>query len=375
MSAAAVRAETAARARASGGTHALVPGQTPEGQHVLSIVLKRSYTVGDDGRCLRAAQDRKILPADKHYDDPMNSSVEFAADFVPFKIATDVVVNAVAHAPNGRPTTELLASVMVGAARKDVRVVGDRTCIYQPGAPPAFTEPTPFLTMPVRYERAYGGVDIGSDPKMPALYARNHLGRGYAIRNVREVVDGLELPNVEEPGDPLAPERVCSEHFMHWERQPAPAGFGWTCKTWRPRCLYAGVMPADRALEEELRGMFAKAIPAAQRSLFDQTRLPPMDFHFFNGASDGLVRPFLAGTEQIRLINLTSGGDLAIALPGDRPSIELDIGDGPQRSDVVLHTVMIHAETAEVDLVWRAAFPYRGPDWLPEMRKLEVMIA
>jgi hypothetical protein len=62
-------------------------------------------------------------------------------------------------------------------------------------------------------------------------------------------------------------------------------------------------------------------------------------------------------------------------LPGERPAISLDIGDGPQDAPVVLHTVMIHADRAEVDLVWRAAFPYRGPDWLPEMKRLEVLIA
>jgi hypothetical protein len=356
------------------GHHALVPGQTPEGQHVLAIIVKRTYAITDDGTCRRAELDRKVMAADKHYDDPMNTSVEFAADFIPFKIATDVAVNAVAYVPGGTPARELVASVVIGAARKDVRVIGDRTAIYQPGGVPAFTEPLPFVSMPMRYERAYGGVDIASDPTMPAAYARNHLGRGYIIRNAPEVVDGLELPNIEDPADALTPERLCSEHFMHWERQPRPAGIGWTCRNWRPRAMYAGVMPADRALEAQLFAMFAKVIPSAQRALFEQTRLPPMDFRFFNGASDGLVRPFLSGAEPIRLINLTRDGDVAFTLPGERPTIALDIGDGAQSAEVVLHTVMIHAERREVDLVWRAAFPYRGPDWLPEMKTLEVLV-
>lgn len=362
------------RRPAAADQHALVPGQTPDGEHILAIILKRTYVVSADGRCVRAEKDRKILPADKHYDDPMNTSVEFAADFVPFKIATDVAVNGHAYAPGGRPTLELIATVTVGDVRKDVRVLGDRTVIHRPGSVPGFTEPVSFVTMPMRYERAYGGVDIASDPKMPAAYARNHFGRGYAIRNAAEVVDGLELPNLEDPADPLTPERVCSEHFMHWERQPKPAAFGWTCRTWRPRATYAGVMPADRALEQELFAMFAKVIPAAQQALFAQTRLPPMDFRFFNGASEGLVLPFLAGTERVRLTNLTPDGDLSFTLPGERPTIALDIGDGAQTADTVLHTVQVHADRAEVDLVWRAAFPYRGPDWLPEMRKLEVDI-
>jgi hypothetical protein len=36
---------------------------------------------------------------------------------------------------------------------------------------------------------------------------------------------------------------------------------------------------------------------------------------------------------------------------------------------------MIRMDDHEVDLVWRGAVPYRGPDWLPEMRKMEITIA
>src|SRR5690348_16445946 len=146
--------------RARPGNHALVPGQTPDGQHVLSIILKRTYIVSRSGRCVRADKEHKVLSADKHYDDPMNTSVECAADFIPFKIATDVVVNGAAYAPRGRPVQELVATVIVGEARKDVRVVGDRTSVFRPGGTPEFTDPVPFATMPLRYELAYGGVDI-----------------------------------------------------------------------------------------------------------------------------------------------------------------------------------------------------------------------
>ena len=37
-----------------------------------------------------------------------------------------------------------------------------------------------------------------------------------------------------------------------------------------------------------------------------------------------------------------------------------------------LQTVQIHMEEREVDLVWRAAVPYPGRDWLPQMRRMEV---
>jgi hypothetical protein len=99
-----------------------------------------------------------------------------------------------------------------------------------------------------------------------------------------------------------------------------------------------------------------------------------MDFRFFNGASPGLVLPFLTGNEWIELINLTPDGDQRFQLPGDRPKIGLDIGEGVQEPATCLHTVMIRADNGQVDLVWRGAVPYPGPDWLPQMRKMEVFV-
>ena len=153
-----------------------------------------------------------------------------------------------------------------------------------------------------------------------------------------------------------------------------PQAFGWFSKYWRPRALMAGVMPADRAMERELRAAYRQVVPEDMREMYDQTGLPDMDFQFFNGASPGLVCPYLNGDEPVRTINLGPDGTVTFYLPGDRLQIALDIGNGPTEAPVVLQTVMIRMEDREVDMVWRAAFPYPGPDWLPQMRKLEVLV-
>jgi hypothetical protein len=41
---------------------------------------------------------------------------------------------------------------------------------------------------------------------------------------------------------------------------------------------------------------------------------------------------------------------------------------------VVLQTVQIRLEERELDLVWRAAVPYPGRDWLPQMRRMQVFV-
>lgn len=352
----------------------VLPGQTPDGEYILSVLVKRSYRLVPGQHCVRAEADLKLFPAEVFYDDPMNSAVKYESDFIPYKVATDVVFNAWAYAPDGRPVQALTASVAVAGKGKDILVIGDRACCYREDAPPVFTEPEPFTRMEIRYERAYGGTDIWSDPKVPCAYARNHLGRGFVIGSSRKVIDKLPLPNLEDPKQPLTPERLATGHFIAWERQPLPQSFGWVSKIWRPRSLLAGVLPADRRVEQEMRRVYAAALPPEQREVYASNPLPDMDFRFFNGAQPELTFPFLTGEEEMRTVNLSPEGELNFQLPGERPGIGLEIGSGIQEPPVVLHTVMVRMEERQVDLVWRGAVSYPGPDWLSQMRKMEVLI-
>lgn len=352
----------------------VLPGQTPDGQYILSVLVKRSYDIVPGKKCVRAESDQKLISGDVHYGDPMGSSVKLESDFVPFKVATDVVLNGTAYAPNEKPTETMSVSLKIGEFYKELRIMGDRVCRYREKSNPLFTDPVPFMSMEMCYERAYGGVDIYSDLNTPCAYARNHLGKGYVITNSKKTVESLPLPNIEDPNDLLTPERLCVGHFMYWERQPMPQGFGWFPKYWQPRASLAGVLPADRTIEQELRKAYASAIPPEQRELYEQTKLPDMDFRFFNGASQGLALSFLKGAEEVRLMNLVPECEISFQLPGDQPSIGLDIGMGLQQPEVVLHTVMIRTEDRQVDLVWRGAVLYSGPDWLPQMKQMEVLI-
>jgi Uncharacterized protein conserved in bacteria (DUF2169) len=154
-----------------------------------------------------------------------------------------------------------------------------------------------------------------------------------------------------------------------------PIGLGWFPKTSLPRAGFAGVMPGDRATEKELRAAYAQLVPPNQRDAYVKNALPEIDFRFFNGASPGLDLPYLTGTEEIVTRNLSPEGLLSFSLPGECPRIGLDVGFGIQEPDVLLHTVMIHLEQRQVDLVWRGAVPYPGLNWLPQMRKMEVELA
>ena len=99
-----------------------------------------------------------------------------------------------------------------------------------------------------------------------------------------------------------------------------------------------------------------------------------MDFRFFNGALSGLAVPYLRGGETVRTGNLTPDATFSFAVLTETVKIGVDIGQGISEPEVVMHTVMIRMEDRQVDLVWRGAVPYAGPEWLPQMPKLDIFV-
>ena len=357
------------------GASVVLPGQSPEGAYILSVLLKRSYHIANGEPCQPMDPNRALAAGDVFWVEPMSSTVRYESDFIPFKTATDVVLNGTVHAPDQTPTTTCRVSLQVGAHSKSIAVIGDRTAHYNDGDTPLFGDPIPFTKMQLRYERAYGGVDVYSDPQTVYPYPRNPLGCGFAVANSAASIDGLQLPNLEDPAALLTPEQLCLQEYANWESRPLPAGFGWIAKTWLPRAALAGVMPADRAIEQEMRKAYAQLVPKEMRNAYLQNGIRDMDFRFFNGASPGLVLDTVAPGELIVTNNLTDTGHFYFYLPGDAPRLGLDIGAGVQEPDAALHTVMIDMDERRLDLVWRGAVPYRGPDWLPQMRKMEVLVS
>jgi hypothetical protein len=354
----------------------VVSGKNDEGNPVFCVLLKRTYDIISGKQPARAEHARPLELVDVYNPpgDPETCSVRFERDILPFKTATDVVVIGKVHAPRGESTAQCDAEVQVGRALKQVRVIGDRECIYRPGESPAFTEPLPFTEMSLLYERAYGGTDRKSIPDMPFPYARNPVGAGFVLNNTGDTVDGLALPNFEDPSDLLTPERVIVGELEDWPYQPLPQGFSWYQMTWYPRCSFVGAVPGfvdpDTVMPEETLGL----VPKGQIALARQFKLPSFDVRFNNGASPGLMLPFLSGGESVRLKNLCIDGDLQFLLPVDIPVIAMDIGFGLRELQPALHTVCIRPEDRQLDLVWRGAHEYPGIDWLPEMQKLVVEI-
>jgi len=354
----------------------IVPGQNDAGEHVFSVIVKRSYRLAPNGGVERLAADHPLRLIDEYYDDgdAETSTVRHESEVAPFKPATDVVVIGKAYAPHGRATPQMRVSVWVGDVQKVLVVTGNRRCEYRAGASPTFTDPEPFVEMDIRYERAYGGRDERSIPDVPFIYPRNGMGKGVVLRNVRAAVDGLALPNIEEPHALLTPDRLFLEEPERWHLQPLPAGLGWRQRSWYPRAALLGSYPpfldAGTVTPEEQMGLLLEDHVA----LAKQSRLKPMVAWFNNGASLGLMVPDLRGDEPVTLTGLAAEGPLEFALPGETPRITLDLGLGAVEPPAKLHTVSIRVDERELDLIWRAAVTYDGYAWLPQMTRLHAEI-
>ena len=354
------------------GVFEIIPGQNDQGEHVFCVIAKRSYRIVPGAALQRLDADYPLRQVDEYYDrgDPEWSTVEQEYELAPFKPLTDVVVVGKAYAPGDKPVSQMSVSVKVGRRIKSINVFGDRECQFCPGKLPKFTEPKPFTEMEIRYDRAYGGRDEKSVPDIPFFYPRNYMGTGVVLRNTKESIDGLMLPNLEDPNDLLTPERVVLEKPEDWPKQPMPQGFGWLQRTWYPRCTYVGAFPAfadvDTVTPEEHLGL----VPQDHIALAKQFRLPSFDARFNNGASLGMTYTALAPDETIALKGFTAEGDLEFSLPGETPEIVLDIGRGESLLEVVLHTVNVRPDGLEVDLIWRGAQVYEGYSWWPQMKRL-----
>ncbi len=120
----------------------------------------------------------------------------------------EVLLAATAYAPSNKPATRMSVRVTVGAIDKQLNILGDREWLYGLVPLHQITEPAPFSSIPIRYDRAYGGPD----------YPANPIGQAHTGQRVPAFVgvNRGRMPNIELPQEPVRSHRA----------KYAPAGFG-----------------------------------------------------------------------------------------------------------------------------------------------------
>ena len=123
-----------------------------DGQEVLVLMLSASFETQANGALTPAPEQLAVAFGDAPFGDPALSSIRYEADIAPVKPGADIIVNGSVHAPRGQPAAEVQVGLRVGPIRKVLTVTGDRAL-----AGGGYSAPRPFRTMPIVWERAYGG--------------------------------------------------------------------------------------------------------------------------------------------------------------------------------------------------------------------------
>jgi hypothetical protein len=354
----------------------LAPGYGPDGTPLLSILAKRTYRFAN-GKTAEPDPEKPIPfhEKDEYLDagDPLKDATRAEAEIIAYKPLTDVILHTSAHAPRGQKATSLDAGIMVGPYRKLVRVFGDRKVVVQ-GVGFAFGAPEPFESMRLDYGRAYGGKDSRSLPGVEYSYPRNPIGKGFLIKDDPALLQGLALPNAEDPNKPLTPANLALGRYENWTRQPEPCAFGYAPRNAFPRLQQSGLSKPDQIDAEADRRMRLQDMPEIGVPGQNQppAPMPLMNPEFFNGAPPGLKLPYLKGDETVKLRYLDPDHPaFEFRLCPERPRLGLDVGQGRVELPVTLQTLEIYKATNQYTAVWRGSVRYQGPASLKLFTRFE----
>ncbi|MGH2958265.1 MAG: DUF2169 family type VI secretion system accessory protein, partial [Solirubrobacterales bacterium] len=250
-----------------------------DGVDALWAIVKATFTIGDSLEI--AEQQVPIALESVHQGEPAVSSITTPSDIGLRKPGTDVLLLGHAHAPGGRAVKESDVSLRIGSLAKSVRLYGKR--VWGVGAMRnGISTPEPFRTVPLVWERAFGGTDLVEGRK-PELHgeSRNPVGAGFRVKNGRKPLEGMQLPNLEDPRSLIS----------GWQDRPLPVCFAAVAPHWEPRRSHAGTY------DERWQRRHAPYLPQ------------DFDPRFFQVAPPDLVtRGHLRGDEEIEVRGATPDG-------------------------------------------------------------------
>ncbi|AUX33662.1 MULTISPECIES: DUF2169 domain-containing protein [Sorangium] len=360
-----------------------------EEHHVLALKAAYRLVPGGGGeathRCELLPGDGagRLLLRDAFEGEANASSVRAESDLAPFKPRCDVLVRATAWAPGEEPAERWTARLRVtgrGAPPPGGDAVGgepppralvDKT--LEVCGPRWFeraaegwqlTRPEPAASVPVRWERAFGGRSLvsagpGRAPLLDEVCFTNPVGCGWmeartvdALRDAgAPAPDRVAAPQIERPDSRVTRLAVAS-HPPHAVDAPqmaeiaadypfAPAGLGCVGRAWTPRLQRAGT--------------YGEAWVAGRHPFL------PDDFSFayWNAAPDDQQIPHPDLGLRVELWNLARpglacDGRVAFELPPHRAFAMAWIAGLPVPVPAALDTLSVDAESMVVTCVWRA---------------------
>ncbi len=164
-----------------------------------TVICKGTFDVASDGGVQLAAEQ---LPLVQDAEKTELGTLE--TDIVPIKDGCDLAIYGHARSLGRKPVAALPLQLQLGTFERSIVAVGDRVWSRSLGLHEQ-SSPTPFVSMPLTLERAYGG-KADSLGGLQEVCTDNEAGRGFVV--TKEQIAGAPLPNLEEQDQLLCDPRA-----------------------------------------------------------------------------------------------------------------------------------------------------------------------
>jgi hypothetical protein len=309
------------------------------GREHLMVVAKATWTIPQPGQRPKPMKPQPLVMADEYYGEPGDSALRCGADYARHKPMCDVLFEACAHSPEGKPLRELNVAWQVGPLKKSLRVLGPRRWMRALGIN-KLTEPEPFVRVPLHYGLAFGGTRAyrnGNGPDEETLseaYLPNPAGLGFAGKHTMADIHDALAPQLEAVDDAIR-----SPNGKH-----AAAAFSPIAVSMEGRSRYAGTY--DDAWERDVSPFL------------------PEDFddRFHQCAPPDQQMPYPRGGEEVTLLHMMrSRPQVKFTLPLlNRLTVRVLRTDySTETLPAAVDTLFFETEAERFSAVWRVSTPLR----------------
>ncbi|WP_220815177.1 DUF2169 family type VI secretion system accessory protein [Pseudomonas paralcaligenes] len=305
------------------------------GREYLVIVAKATWRIPKPGQRPHPLTPQPLSHADQFYGEPGLSPLRYGDDFARHKPRCDVIFDACARAPGGKPITALAVQVQVGAMVKLIKVQGPRIWKKSLGSYEA-SQPAPFIHLPLHYGFAFGGTHPYANIRGQELtdtFLDNPVGIGWVGPHTHKLTANAPIPCLEAFEAPI----------MRPTGNYRAVALSAIPRYWPQRAIHAGTY--DEAwhtnqfpfLPENFDERYHQCAPLDQQIDYPQ------------------------GGEEVRLIHVLSDWpSLQFRLPNLNNTVRVLRSDySVEHIQAVVDTLFFETEAARFSAVWRTSIPIR----------------
>ena len=312
-----------------------IVGKLPDDSRALILTAKATFNIENNGQ----VKLEREAPLALLNEDQSTELGLLPCDNLPrLDPVFEVMLLGKAYAPDGRATTEMKVALSVGDVHHEIDVIGER--IWQgEGESAHISPPEDFETMPLVWERAFGGseqvlidreavIDVSSPMNVDGK-GFDHISRALEVGGVFECPEGYPqfdatrpLPNLEIP----------DLRVRSWSDEPLPV-------CWAP-------VPQSSGL------IFERFKRSCEKSGEDHVLLGAPEMHH-RAHPDWVIKTPDAG-DIVRIEGVCSQGVLDFHLPELRVVADFQNGEKLQEIELFPRSLMLLPEERRFYLTFRA---------------------